>query len=420
MHQFKWIFAALSLVSGAAYADNALLAQLVETNPALRAVHAEVEAARADLWSARGQRLPQLRVEAQSGRLEETFTVDGAPGDLTATRDPQSAAAVVDQALFTSGRIGGAINAAKAEAQQAEHHYNAARQDLILAGATTMSDYVRDLRIVEERRINEQVVRERLQESQARREVGLATVTDIRQSQARLALAEAERITAEAVLHRSEAAFARLFGSMPDASLVLPAAPVVLPNSLDQALAIATRESPDLAAQASGEHAARQNVRSERGRLLPQVSLNAQATYAEEERFGIELGEAEQYGVFLQGRWDIFSGGSGYARTRAAKRRALAQEERTRNIGRVVREQTIAAWSDVLAGRSVVLARKTQVQAASIAAEGVEAEFRNGRRTRLDVLDADREATDAEVGLLSAQRDLIVAEFALLRAIGRL
>ena len=70
--------------------------------------------------------------------------------------------------------------------------------------------------------------------------------------------------------------------------------------------------------------------------------------------------------------------------------------------------------------RSSVRARHAQVDAATIAARGVAAEYRTGRRTRLDVLDADREQSDAEAALVAAQRDLAVAEFAMLRVMGSL
>lgn len=413
--------AGVVLSVGAAHADNAqLLDELVRTSPELAAAKSQAEAARADLWSARGQRLPQLRLEARAGTLEETLRVNGVPGELTGTRDPAAASAVVDQAIFTSGRIGGAIGAAKASAEQAAHEYDAARQDVLLEGAAAIADLVRDRAILDERRVNEEIVRGRLEESQARQRAGLATVTDIRQSEARFALAQAERIAAEGNLERSEAQFVRVFGINPPESLDLPRAPRTMPDNLEEALSAAYTANPDLAASEDGQRAARQAVRAERGRLLPQVTLNASASYIENERFGVELGEAEQYALTLQGRWDLFRGGSGYAGTRAAKKRADAARDLARLSRRVTREQVITAWTGMVSGRSAVRAREAQADAARIAAEGVAAEFRSGRRTRLDVLDADRERTDADVALVSARSDLAVAEFQLLRAMGAL
>jgi len=408
------------IASASAQTTQDLLAELVETSPALAAVKSETDASRAELWEARGARLPEVRIEAQATSLEETLRVQGVPGELSATRDPASVSAVVEQTLFSSGRVGGSIGAAKATRDAAVHNYDAARQDVLFEGAQAIADVVRDRSILKVRQQNEAVVQVRLVESRARQRAGLATQTDVRQSEARLALARADRINAEGALSRSEAFFERVYGRRAPDTLLLPTAPQVMPQDLQMALDTAFQANPDFAASDDNRRAAKQAVRAERGALLPQISVSASASAIENERFGIDLGEAEQYAVTLNGRWTLFRGGSGYASTRAADRRAKAAESRYRLAERQVREQTIAAWTNWLAARSAVSARKAQVSAAEIAALGVAAEFKSGRRTRLDVLDADREQTDAEVALVASRRDLAVAEFDLLRSIGQL
>jgi outer membrane protein len=189
---------------------------------------------------------------------------------------------------------------------------------------------------------------------------------------------------------------------------------------LEEALDMALSENPELLAQLDRRVAAREGVKAARGEVLPQIGLTASAAYADNERFGLELGEAEQYAVFLTGRWDLFDGGTGYARTGAAKRRAAAEVSSTRGLERAVRERTLAAWADLHTSRAALEARLRQVEAARLARDGVIQEFEGGRSTRLDVLDADRELADAEVGLRSARRDRLIAQFSMLRAMGKL
>ncbi|MEM6747906.1 MAG: TolC family protein [Pseudomonadota bacterium] len=413
--------ACLSLAAAPAFAQtDELLRELVSDSPEILAARDEAAAAQAELWAARGQLFPQVRVEAFTQSIEETLRLDGLPGELTQTRDPRAVSAIVDQALFTSGRISGSIGAAKATSSSAAHTRDATRQDVLLEGASAIADVVRDRAILRVRRENEAIVRQRLDESVARRRAGLATTTDVRQSEARLALATADAIAANGALERSEALFLRVFGKRPPESLTLPTASRPLPRSLEEALDTAFDRSPDLGASDDRVRAARQNVRAERGSLLPQFTVTASASTIDNERFGIELGEAEQYAVTVNGRWNLLSGGSGYARTRAAKRRADAARRTHVVTERRVRESTISAWTTLLTTRSSVSARQAQADAASVAAEGVAAEFRSGRRTRLDVLDADQERSDAQVALVLAQRDHAVAKFALLRATGQL
>jgi hypothetical protein len=61
-----------------------------------------------------------------------------------------------------------------------------------------------------------------------------------------------------------------------------------------------------------------------------------------------------------------------------------------------------------------------QVAAAEIALNGVREEARVGQRTTLDVLNAQQELLNARVSQVSAQRDRVVASYALLSATGQL
>ena len=55
-----------------------------------------------------------------------------------------------------------------------------------------------------------------------------------------------------------------------------------------------------------------------------------------------------------------------------------------------------------------------------MALTGTQEEQKVGQRTTLDVLDSRQELLNAQVSLVVAQRDSVVASFALLSAIGRL
>ena len=60
------------------------------------------------------------------------------------------------------------------------------------------------------------------------------------------------------------------------------------------------------------------------------------------------------------------------------------------------------------------------MEANKIALEGVRAEEQVGQRTVLDVLDAEQELLNSQVSLVTSRRDLVVASYTLLAAVGRL
>ena len=77
-------------------------------------------------------------------------------------------------------------------------------------------------------------------------------------------------------------------------------------------------------------------------------------------------------------------------------------------------------WGQLEAAKAQITATQAQVAAAEIALNGVREEARVGQRTTLDVLNAQQELVNARVALVTAQRDRVVASYALLAATGRL
>src|SRR5690606_773136 len=77
-------------------------------------------------------------------------------------------------------------------------------------------------------------------------------------------------------------------------------------------------------------------------------------------------------------------------------------------------------WEALQTALAQIQSFEAQVQAAEIALEGVRQEAQVGARTVLDVLDAEQELLDAQVSLVTARRDRVVAAFQLLAAVGRL
>jgi len=104
----------------------------------------------------------------------------------------------------------------------------------------------------------------------------------------------------------------------------------------------------------------------------------------------------------------------------AARERAQEAEMNTRATIDQARNQAVAAWQNYLAAQSTVSSIQSQLDAARIAYEGIKAAHEHGLRTLTDSLNALQEVRNAHVALLRAQRDRIVAAYALLDATGGL
>ena len=114
---------------------------------------------------------------------------------------------------------------------------------------------------------------------------------------------------------------------------------------------------------------------------------------------GVERGNAEFSGwdgntfgeVGMQGSMPLYTGGLNDSVVRQAQ--ALLDQRRfeLQDEARTVTQEIGDAYAQLLVARASIVARREQVEAATIAAEGVAEEARLGARSTLDVLDADQE-----------------------------
>ena len=89
-------------------------------------------------------------------------------------------------------------------------------------------------------------------------------------------------------------------------------------------------------------------------------------------------------------------------------------------VKRLVEQEIALAWSNVLVSKASIEARKRQVEASSLAYDGVVVEEKLGTRTTLDVINAEQSLLDVRTQLASAEREHIYARFSLLAATGEL
>jgi outer membrane protein len=116
----------------------------------------------------------------------------------------------------------------------------------------------------------------------------------------------------------------------------------------------------------------------------------------------------------------LYEGGAVRARVREAKYTANENYMRILEARRAAREEAVRAWENRLAAQAELVSRQSQVRAAEIARRGVRQEADLGQRTILDALDADLEVRDAQIALIAAKRNEIVADYALASSLGLL
>ncbi|MEO1610524.1 MAG: TolC family outer membrane protein [Pseudomonadota bacterium] len=355
-------------------------------------------------------------VRHQNDRTDDTSALTSSEN----TTFPTGYSLSLNQNIFHGFRIRHAVNAAEANIQAGRAILRATEQTVFLDAVTTFMDVIHDTKVIKLRENNVLALSQYLQGTRERLAVSEATRTDLAQSRTRLAQAVYELELARANLKASRARYQRVIKHAPN-RLVVPNLPApLLPVSLSKANAYAERESPSVLAAIYKEQAAHFKIKEISSELLPTLQLGA--SYANSNDSYQETIDLQQGTGVITGTLAVplYQRGLISSRVRQAKHlhmRALKLVEEARDEAR---EAAHTAWTRLQASRAQMRTAKLQVQSSRVALSGVREEKKAGRRTLLDVLNAEQEFVNAQVLHAASRRDLIVSAYTLLSAIGRL
>ncbi|MGH6813565.1 MAG: TolC family protein, partial [Methylocella sp.] len=86
----------------------------------------------------------------------------------------------------------------------------------------------------------------------------------------------------------------------------------------------------------------------------------------------------------------------------------------------LIRAAVVSSWGQLDTARAVIQSSKASVKSNEIALDSIRQEAGVGQRTVFDILFQQQQLLNARVALVSAQRDRVVASYAVMAAIGRL
>ena len=358
--------------------------------------------------------------------LSSAFAISSAGAFPTGTSHPRGWAVQLTQPLFTGFQSLNATRQAKSTVQASREGLRTVEQTVLLDAATAYVNVVRDQAIVKLRENDVSVLTEQLKATNDRFNVGEVTRTDVAQAEARRAEALATLAAAQANLKTSRAAYEQIIGHPPTNLVTPPSIRHLLPATLDEAMTLGDGENPIILAAVYDEEASLFAVQQIEGELLPSLTLEAQY----QERFGFLNtpdipGDPSLDGEFtttVMGRLNVplYQGGGVAARIRQAKETDNQLKKEVEDARLRVHADVIANWGILQSSGPAISSAQAAVDANKIALTGVREEEKVGQRTTLDVLDAQRELLNSQIGLVTALRDRVVAEYSLYAAIGRM
>jgi outer membrane protein len=336
------------------------------------------------------------------------------------TSNPRQAAVSLQQNVFDGFRTYNGVKGAEAQVEAGREDLRNAEVNILLNSATAYMNVVRDQAIVNLRQSNVRVLSEQLRATQDRFQVGEVTRTDVAQAESGLAQSQADLSIAQGTLYGDQALFAQFIGH-PPGTLRDPGPPAkLMPKTLQEAIDISEAESPGILGSIFRERAQEHQVKEAKGQLLPTLSFNASYSRAAQPFGEPNVTDLQDTRVFGQLTVPLYQAGSVSAQIRQAIEALSARRQQVDEQRELARQNVSSQWGLVLAAKGNVAAGKSAVEATQIALEGVREEERVGQRTILDVLNSEQQNLNAQVNLVSFQRDLVVASYGVLAFEGRL
>lgn len=396
------------------------LAKAYSNNPTLTAARAQQRATDENVALQLANGRPSSEV---TGQYSENFLAP--PNAFTFPARQVGGNINLNVPIYQGGSVRNGIRAADARVLAGQEQLRGTESSVFSQVVAAYNDVIRDMSIVELNRANVRQLQVNLQATRDRFEVGDLTRTDVAQSEARLSLAQGDLRTAEANLIGSRERYIQLVGEVPTDLQPPPPLPS-LPATPDQAVEVAVKNNPDLAAAERVREASRYEVRVAEAGSRPRLSAFAQGQYS---NFLNTLGsgligaglaqQSSQASVGVQATIPVYQGGRPAAQVRQAQARQSQALEQVIEAERAVVQQTRAAFASWRSSEEVIRSAEAAVAANRLSLEGVRAENSVGNRTIIEVLNAEQELLNAQVQLVTARRNAYVAAFTLLAAMGQ-
>ncbi|MHB9101867.1 MAG: TolC family outer membrane protein [Sulfuricella sp.] len=308
----------------------------------------------------------------------------------------------------------------KSQVVQAEAQFAVARQDLIVRVAQAYFDVLLAQDNVALAGAQKATIGEQLEMAKRNFEVGIATITDTHEAQARYDLTTAQEIAAQNDLEIKKRALQLVLGKIPEHLAVLNSKlPLVLPepNDMTKWVAQAEQQSPQIAIQRAALAIATQEVERNRAGHYPTLDLvaghsrNNNASY-------LLSGTVTSQTIGLQLNLPIYQGGSVSSKVREA----LANQEKARQdleLGnRQAALQTRQAFLGVTSGLAQVKALEQALVSSQSSLDSTRLGQEVGVRTNVDVLNAQQQLYTAKRDLSQARYNYILNQLKLKSAVG--
>lgn len=385
---------------------------MVETHPDIRSVVYNRLARDQEIKQARAGYFPELGVNAWAGVREYDKPIND---NLT----PWQFTLSLRQNVFRGFQDVKEVDRQQSRVNSEAYVLQGVSEDTALDAARVYIEVLRKQEFVELANENLKLHQRIADQIRLRSESGVDRKADMNQVESRLALAQSNLIVTETNLVDAETNYQAVVGNMP-ANLVKPEVPAEsLPGSLEEAQQKALEGHPTLK-QAEADLQARYAQKDVADApFWPIVDIEVDKNWYDELDTGLNT-ETDELTALVRVRYNFFKGWKDRARKVETTYLVSEAREVRNNSHRQVVELVRLAWMASKAANDRQQYLEKRVESSRETAQSYSKQWDIGKRTLLDVLDAEAERIEAKKELISSQYDGLLAQYRILNAMGGL
>ena len=361
------------------------------TNPEYGVVAASRRATDEELKQGRALYLPSVDARADAGfeHSDDPNTRGGADNDDEEDLTRYDASVTLTQLLFDGFGAKYEIERQKARVTSSA---NRVRETAELVGLSIVEAYLevlrqRQLLMIADQNVNEHIEIQNMINDNVG--AGRSTQADMEQAKARLAAARANQSNIKQALLNAESEYRREVGDMPG-DLALPGVPVSgLAPQVDEEVKLVLANSPTLDIYEADIEVAYAESMGTRSSFYPQFDLELNARNGNDIN-GVE-GRDTSASALVVMNWNLYRGGADMARAREFIHRHQQAKESRAEAARAVEDDVRQTWASMITSQERARQFALQADANVEVVRSYRDQFSLGRRTLLDVLDAQNE-----------------------------
>ena len=398
------------------------LLQAYNENPVLNAERENIQVSKEDVKISRSEFLPSVTLSGSKSEENTEKLTDGTGANSSYTDvDPKTQSINIEQKLFQGFAGIASMEKSKIGLTLAEAKLLKIEQEILYQAIEAYSGLIFSEEKLKINQNNITLLERQVETDQARLERGQVTLSDLAESEASLAGAQAKFLQAKNETVTAKLTYEKIIGPIIDVNSLDKKSDLnfIMPTDLKKAIETSKKTNPNLIISKLEYEQSEKDVIIARSDLSPSASLSFNRSQSDD--VSSSIGERDKEILKATIIWPIFNGGKNYASLDKSINLKNRKKLLLDNAMKTNDTNIASAWSSFQVSKSLLNSVRAQVKASEIANEGITVEYESGLgRSTLDVIQSNSILLSSKISLADSERKYLLSQFKLLQSIGLL